>query len=250
MKKRRNNFHRSKEHLSPRVPPTADNMRKMLEQAKISLSAHQLDQLWRYHQLIRKRNDDRELTRIVGFEPMVIKHYIDCMIVGKFWKLPSPIVDVGSGAGFPGIPLKILFPELQMILAEPRPKRIIFLNEVIEELKLKNISVFEHKVVSRSFTTPVKAVITRAVETMDKTALRTSAALQKGGHLIFMKGPNADEEMKEMKRRFPNEFKLLLDEAFTLPNTPHQRRLVVYERLRINEVSDLRNQSHPESQDQ
>jgi 16S rRNA (guanine527-N7)-methyltransferase len=227
MKNRREQFYRKKP-TGPRMNPTKESMDQMLKAAKIVLNPTQLEQLWKYHQLIRKRNEDRELTRIVGFEPMVVKHYIDCMILGQFWKFPSPIVDVGSGAGFPGIPLKILFPSLKMILAEPRPKRIEFLNEVIQELGLKDIEVFEHKVVSRSFTTPVKAVITRAVETMDKTALRTSGALEVGGQLIFMKGPNADDEIEEMKKRFGNAFTLILDKAYNLPKTEHQRRLVVF----------------------
>lgn len=230
MKNRRDKFY-PKRPTGPRIAPTKESMDQMLRAAHISLNSLQLEQLWKYHQLIRKRNEDRELTRIVGFEPMVIKHYIDCMILGQFWKFPSPIVDVGSGAGFPGIPLKILIPSLKMILAEPRPKRIEFLKEVISELKLKDIEVFEHKVVSRSFTTPVKAVITRAVETMDKTALRTSGALEVGGQLIFMKGPNADEEIREMKNRFGDSFKLVLDKAYNLPKTDHQRRLVIFEKL-------------------
>jgi 16S rRNA (guanine527-N7)-methyltransferase len=227
MKKRHNKF---RPFSSPRVNPTKENMATMLQKAGIALKPTQLEQLWKYHQLIRKRNEDRELTRIVGFEAMVVKHYIDCMIVGDLCRLPSPIVDVGSGAGFPGIPLKIRYPNLKMILAEPRPKRILFLNEVIQELGLKDIEVFEHKVVSRSFTSPVKAVITRAVETMDKTALRTSAALEVEGQLIFMKGPNADDEIKDMKKRFGNAFHLLSDKAYTLPDSPHERRLVIYQK--------------------
>ena len=229
MKNRRDKFHASRS-LGPRTTPSPESMDKMLRAAQIQLNPNQLDRLWKYHQLIRKRNEDRELTRIVGFEPMVLKHYIDCMIVAQHWKIPSPVVDVGSGAGFPGIPLKILLPSLKMILAEPRPKRIDFLNEVISALGLKDIEVFEHKVVSRSFTTPVKAVITRAVETMDKTALRTSASLEMHGQLIFMKGPNADDEIKEMEKRFKNQFKMLLDKPYTLPHSPHERRLVVFEK--------------------
>lgn len=236
MKNRRSQFSGSKPHFTKRssapgnTPPSQAAMVEMLSKAGISLNKTQQDQLWKYHQLIRKRNTDRELTRIIGFEPMVIKHYVDCMIVPRFWSLPSPLVDVGTGAGFPGIPLKILIPSLELILAEPRPKRIAFLNEVIEELGLKNISIFEHKVVSKSFTTPVKGVITRAVETMDKTALRTSGSLQVGGQLIFMKGPQADAEVKEMKNRFRHQFKLLLDEPYQLPGTPHERRLIVFEK--------------------
>lgn len=231
MKKRRTQSQFKSQFGDQRATPSQKTMVEMLNKAGIRLNQHQQDQLWKYHQLIRKRNTDRELTRIIGFEPMIIKHYVDCMIVPRFWSLPSPLVDVGSGAGFPGIPLKILFPSLDIILAEPRPKRIEFLNEVIEELGLKQISVFEHKVVSQSFTTPVQGVITRAVETMDKTALRTSASLQVGGQLIFMKGPQADEEVKEMKRRFKDQFKLLLDHPYQLPGTQHERRLIVYEKL-------------------
>ena len=181
---------------------------------------------------LRARNTDQELTRIIGFEPIIIKHYVDCMIVGKFLELPYPIVDVGTGAGFPGIPLKIRYPHLKITLAEPRPKRIAFLKEVIHSLKLKNVDVFEHKVVSRSFRTPMKAVITRAVETIDKTMLRTSGCLEVGGKLIFLKGPAVDPEISEVRKRFGEYFKLTLDKRYELPHTGHSRRLVVYEKLK------------------
>jgi 16S rRNA (guanine527-N7)-methyltransferase len=206
-------------------------MDKILRKSGIQLNDVQLDQLWLYHGLLRKRNQDQELTRIIGFEPMVIKHYVDCMIVGKFWQLPSPIVDVGSGAGFPGVPLKIRYPHLRFTLAEPRPKRVTFLNEVIREVKLRQIEVFDHKVVSRSFTKPMKGVITRAVETIDKTLLRTSGCLEKGGQVILLKGPNVDPEIEEVERRFGGEYQLLLNQQYFLPMTSHERRLVIYERM-------------------
>jgi 16S rRNA (guanine527-N7)-methyltransferase len=152
--------------------------------------------------------------------------------VGKFLEIPSPIVDVGTGAGFPGIPLKIRYPHLKITLAEPRPKRIAFLKEVIHTLKFKNVSVFEHKVVSRSFKTPMKAVITRAVETIDKTMLRTSGCLEIGGKLIFLKGPAVDPEISEVRKRFGEYFRLILDKRYDLPHTGHSRRLVVYEKLK------------------
>jgi 16S rRNA (guanine527-N7)-methyltransferase len=197
-------------------------MAHLLEKASIRLLGHQLQQLWRYHNLLRKYNETRELTRIIGFENTVIKHYVDCMIVGQYVKLPSPLVDIGTGAGFPGIPLKILFPHLELTLAEPRPKRIEFLQIVIQTLGLKNTRVFEHRVVSRSFQEPMAGAITRAVETIDKTILRTSACLSEGGRLIFLKGPNVDPELKEMQRQ---------DTAYSLPGTRHNRRLVVLEKL-------------------
>jgi len=206
-------------------------MARLLERSKIHLNGQQLEQLWHYHNLLRKRNVGNELTRIIGFEPIVIKHYVDCLIVGKYVSLPSPIVDVGSGPGFPGIPLKIRYPHLKITLAEPRPKRVEFLNEVIKELGLKNIDVFDHKVVSRSLTRPMKAVITRAVETIDKTILRTSGCLEQGGLLVFMKGPAVDPEIQNVQKRFKDQYRLLSDDAYDLPHTEHHRRIVVFERL-------------------
>lgn len=218
--------------VETRLPPTINSMIELLRRSDIKLNKEQTHQLWSYHNLLRARNTDQELTRIIGFEPIIIKHYVDCMIVGKFLELPSPLVDVGTGAGFPGIPLKIRYPHLKITLAEPRPKRIAFLKEVIHTLKLRNIDVFEHKVVSRSFRTPMKGVITRAVETIDKTMLRTSGCLEVGGKLVFLKGPAVDPEINEVKKRFGEYFKLIQDKKYELPHTGHSRRLVVFEKLK------------------
>lgn len=206
-------------------------MALILERSGIHLKHAQLDQLWRYHSLLRKRNQDRDLTRLIGFESIVIKHYVDCMIVGNWIPLPSPLLDIGSGAGFPGIPLKIRYPHLDIILAEPRPRRIEFLKEALATLGLARIEVFEHKVVSRSFQQPVKGVVTRALEEIEKTFLRTSACLDKGGLLIFMKGPSVDDEVREARRRFGGQFELILDKSYCLPATPYQRRLIVFSKL-------------------
>lgn len=216
--------------LRGRIAPTRENMGRMLAEKGVPLSPQQLDQLWAYHQLIRKHNHERELTRIIGFENSVVKHYLDCLVVGDYVHLPSPLLDIGTGAGFPGIVLKIRYPQLKVILAEPRPKRTRFLNLVIQELGLKDIEVFDHKVVSRSFTKPVAGVITRALETMDKTFLRTSACLSEGGLLVFMKGPGVEPEIADIEKRFGDSFSLLAHHSFQLKGTPFERRLIVYEK--------------------
>ncbi len=181
--------------------------------------------------MLRERNQDRDLTRLIGFETIVTKHYIDCLLIGKMYPLLSPILDIGTGAGFPGIPLKIQNPELEITLAEPRPRRVQFLKEAIKKVGLRHVTVFDHKVVSRSFSRPVQAVITRALETIDKTCLRTSACLIKGGELILMKGPSVDEELRDVLKRFKNHFRLKEDMSYTLPYTPFERRLIVLEKL-------------------
>lgn len=217
----------------PTIAPTLENLVGMIGQAGIKLTPEQSKALWTYHNLLRTRNEDRELTRIINFEAVVIKHYVDCMIVGDLYRLPSPLVDLGSGAGFPGIPLKIRYPNLHMILAEPRPKRVDFLNEVIDKLKLKNTKVFEHKVVSRSFTENIDGVISRAVEEIPKTLLRCLGAAKPGTKIIFMKGPNCKDEMRAARERPGNLYELVFDKPYTLPGTEHDRRLVVYERTDV-----------------
>ena len=206
-------------------------MIKLLYESEIKLNREQIGQLWKFHNLLRSRNEDRDLTRITGFEPMILKHYVDSMIIGKHFNLPSPIVDIGTGAGFPGIPLKIRYPHLRLTLAEHRPRRIAFLKEAIHELRLRNVDVFEHKVVSKSFTKPVKGVITRALEEIEKTILRSSGSLEKGGFLIFLKGPAVDPEIDQAQKRFGGKIKLVMHKKFKLPVAGHERRLVVFQKI-------------------
>ncbi len=218
-------------HKSNPERPTIEGLEKKLKRSGIALSTNQLNQLWRYHNLMRDRNQDRELTRLIGFDTIVTKHYVDCMIVGELFNLPSPLFDIGTGPGFPGIPLKIRYQHLHIILGEPRPKRIAFLREACKHIKLQNWEIFPHKVVSRSFQRKVPAIITRAVETMDKTCMRTSACLGEGGLLIFMKGPGVEPELAEIKNRFKKQFRVKFDKAYQLPHTKYDRRLVVLEKL-------------------
>jgi 16S rRNA (guanine527-N7)-methyltransferase len=207
----------------------------MLVRAGIELNAEKTELLWRYHVLLRDRNADRDLTRIVGFESMVVKHYIDSLIVGNLVKLPSPLLDIGSGAGLPGIPLKIRYPHLRITLAEPRPRRVQFLGDVRASLHLEGLEIFDHRVSSRSYTEPVAGVITRAFETIDKTLARTTGCTGVGTLFIFMKGPGVNEEIDEAMSRFGDSVRLVSDKPYSLPNTPHQRRLVVLERTKPSE---------------
>jgi 16S rRNA (guanine(527)-N(7))-methyltransferase RsmG len=207
-------------------------MMELLQAGGIRLDATAFDRLWAYHELLRRRNHDRDLTRIVAFRSMVIKHYIDCMLVGTQVELPSPLLDVGSGAGFPGIPLAIQNPSLAIVLAEPRPRRVEFLQEVVRALGLPSVEVFGHRVVSASFTRPMRGTITRALETMDKTLLRTSGCARAGTLHVFMKGPAVDPELELVRTRLAADFRVVEDHRYRLLDPEHERRLVVLERLR------------------
>lgn len=199
----------------------------------ISLAPAQLDRLWSYHQFLRAANVRLNLTRIHNFENMVLKHYVDSLLVLNFLDLPSPLIDMGSGPGLPGIPLKIASPETRMILSEPRGARADFLAEVCDRLGLDGVTVYRHKL-GPDYPEKVQGVISRAVASIGETLDRVAACLVTGGRMIFMKGPGCDDEIAEARRRQASEpggpFRLAADHAYAIPGTPHRRRLLVYER--------------------
>ena len=93
------------------MSPGPQSLETILKRCGIVLDREQLDLLWRYHQILRKANAELNLTRIHNFENMVLKHYVDSLLVLDFIELPAPLIDMGSGPGLPGIPLKIARPE-------------------------------------------------------------------------------------------------------------------------------------------
>ncbi len=211
--------------------PGPASLRQWFQRSGLALQEHQYLQLWQYHRLLRKRNAEYDLTRIYQFDNMVQKHYIDCVLVAKLlkWRLPSPILDIGTGAGLPGIPLKIVCPDVEFILSEGRHKRVQFLQEAVHSLELRGVEIYGQKI-RTSFTRPVNAVITRALETIPKTLLRVSGCLVRRGAAIFMKGPHCDQELEEASKAFLQDYRLIRDTPYTIPHSPHRRRLLVFER--------------------
>jgi 16S rRNA (guanine527-N7)-methyltransferase len=211
------------------VPPSRGRLEELLLQHGVAMPASVLDKVWQYHQILRRNNGDLDLTRLIGFETIVQRHYADCLILHKLMKgrWPSPLVDIGTGAGFPGLMIKLASPSTEVILSEPRNVRVDFLNNTIKELGLKDISVFGHKFTSKSFQTPVRGVITRAFEPIGKTLPRLQYSLGVGGLAMFMKGPGVDEELSGP---LPPGYKLLRDERYRIPKTTLDRAFVVFER--------------------
>ena len=212
------------------MTPGPKALEMILKQCGIVLGDEAIGLLWRYHQMLREANAELNLTRIHNFENMVLKHYVDSLLVLRFLELPTPLIDMGSGPGLPGIPLKIARPDVRMILAEPRGARVEFLQDVCRELGLTDVEVYGHKV-GRDYPGQVAGVITRAVASIPETLDRVAGCLALGGRMIFMKGPECDDEVAEAAWSFARVFRIVGDEAYTIPGTTHHRRLVVYERL-------------------
>ncbi|MFZ1199937.1 MAG: 16S rRNA (guanine(527)-N(7))-methyltransferase RsmG [Desulfobacterales bacterium] len=214
----------------PAESPGPEKMAAIFETCGIHLAGSQIQQLWAYHVMLRQGNPELNLTRVHNFDNMVVKLYVDSILPADLLRLPSPLLDLGTGPGMPGIPLKIYQPHLELLLAESRRKRVDFLSLVVDRLRLEGVRLIERKI-DVDFEEPVAGVITRAVETMARTLGRVRGCLACGGQVIFMKGPNCEAELDEIRERWSSVYKLIEDRAYIIPHTSHRRRLVVVERL-------------------
>ncbi|MFH1138454.1 MAG: 16S rRNA (guanine(527)-N(7))-methyltransferase RsmG [Pseudomonadota bacterium] len=212
------------------VPPSPAAMADIFRSCGLALSEGELAAFWAFHQLLRARNVECDLTRLHSFDGMTLRHYVDSGLVAQMLDLPSPLLDIGTGAGFPGVPLKILRPELTVIFAESRGKKLEFLEEANELLNFSDVEIYPHKVTDK-FDIPVKGIITRDLEAMVKTLSRAVGFLPLGGRVIFMKGPAAGPEIEAALEEFGEVFELELDRSYSLGNTGHDRRLVVFRRI-------------------
>jgi len=178
--------------------------------------------------LLLQYNKSHDLTRITNIDEIIIKHFVDSLIITKFITIPSPLLDIGTGAGFPGIPLAIVYPDKRFILAESRHKRTQFLSIVNESLQLKNIEIYPHLVTEKSFF-EVGGVITRAVESINETLQRCNHFLKEDNSVLLMKGPSVDEENITMS----DSYSKIMDKPYTLPATSYKRRLIVYKKTNV-----------------
>lgn len=213
-----------------RQPPALALLRYYFQQAHLTLTDEQAERFWHYHRLLRQHNTRLNLTRLYAFESMVVKHYIDCALLATMLDLPSPLMDLGSGAGLPGIPLAIMRPDLKIILAEGRQPRVGFLRTVVAALGLDNVTVYSGKIYDDSrLDPPANGVITRAVESMADTIQRLHGCLAGRGQAIFMKGPEGIREIPAVTHRHPD-YRLTRQTAYALPILGDDRLLVVFTR--------------------
>jgi 16S rRNA (guanine527-N7)-methyltransferase len=160
---------------------------------------------------------------------------VDCIYVPQLTEIPDRLLDLGTGAGFPGVPLKIALPEKKIILAEGVQKKVDYLKELREHLDLKGLDIIGRKVESK-MQYPVNGVITRAVEVVESTLKNVIHCLQTNGRVIFMKTPDIDVEMEIARKSMGEYFELIEDKKYQLGNTSHKRRLVVYKKIKSLEA--------------
>ena len=163
------------------------------------------DQFMLYKDLIKEWNEKINLTAIKEDEAIVKKHFIDSMKVFKFDQLKNAknVIDIGTGGGFPGIPMKIIKPEVNIVLLDSLNKRIIFLNEVINRLELKNIKAIhgraEDFAQEKQYREKFDVAVSRAVANLTVLSEYCIPYVKVGGYFVAMKGPAVEEEIKQSK---------------------------------------------------
>lgn len=198
-----------------------------------------------FYRLLMQSQEKENFTRLLKLRDIAIKHFIDCLIVTRLTDLQFPLLDVGTGPGFPGIPLKILFPEQKIILAEGVQKRVEFLKKVREQMALKNLDIIGRNI-NPFFAYPVQGVITRAVEDVGNTLANVLSCLQTGGCVYLMKGPGVDPEIAAVSAELRQYYQLEKDIPYELPGTEHKRRLLIYRKIKMAPLPDFEDEPWPD----
>ena len=209
-------------------------LKELAKKINIDLTDEVTDKFFLYKKLLLEWNEKINLTAITDEKEILIKHFIDSLTIEKYIPRNAKIIDVGTGAGFPSIPLKIVRPDIEVVLLDSLNKRINFLNEIIRECQLDKITTIHgraEEIANKSeYREKFDISTARAVANISTLSELCTPFLKVGGSFVCMKA-DAVEEMKNAKNALEilgmKEEKI---EHIILPNIDATRTIILYKK--------------------
>lgn len=201
----------------------------------IELEDKKIEKFYNYMNLLLEWNEKINLTAITEPKEVILKHFIDSATIIKYIENDMQIVDVGTGAGFPGIPLNIINNEANYVLVDSLNKRINFLNEVINNLQLKNINTVHSRIedFGKDNKESFDIATSRAVASLNILLEYLLPLVKIGGICICMKGSNAEEEIENSKKALEIlGGKIEKVEEIILPDSDIVRNIIIVRKIK------------------
>lgn len=217
-----------------------EEFRKQLLAEDVALTDQQMAQFDMYFHLLVEWNEKMNLTAITEEKEVYLKHFYDSLLVGLKMALnpQAAICDVGSGAGFPSIPLKILYPELSVTIVDSLKKRITFLQELTDQLGLTNVHLYHDRAETfgqnPAFREQFDYVTARAVARLNVLAELCLPLVKKDGYFLALKAAKSDEELQEAKPAIAQlGGKFIEEKTMALPLSGDERHLLVIQKKKV-----------------
>lgn len=218
-------------------------IKEVFDKMHIELPDGALELLNRYYEMLVDTNKVMNLTTITEYSEVVIKHFADSAAIGCITDMNGNIdvIDVGTGAGFPGIVLKIVYPQLSVVLLDSLNKRVNFLKNVITELGLTDISAIHGRAEdiarNKDYREKFDLCVSRAVANMSSLSEYCLPFVKVGGRFIPYKADGCDEEVKTASKAV-NILggKIRKIESYVIPDTDICRKFVIIDKLRNTSV--------------
>ncbi|MBO5141867.1 MAG: 16S rRNA (guanine(527)-N(7))-methyltransferase RsmG [Clostridia bacterium] len=213
-----------------------NNLKLLAEQININLSDEKLEKFFQYKEMLKEWNEKINLTAIIEDEEIILKHFIDSLTIEKYIGEKVSLIDVGTGAGFPGIPLKIVRNDLKVTLMDSLNKRLIFLDNVCKNLELNDIKTVHGRAedIGKDIKYREKFDIAtaRAVANMSVLLEYCLPFVKVGGLFICMKGNNIEEVDEAEKALIKLGGKIEKIEKMYLPGTDIERNIIIVRKIK------------------
>lgn len=214
-----------------------NKLKENAELIGVTLDDAMLEQFYNYKKLVVEWNEKINLTAITDDLDFVVKHFVDSLTINKYIEEGKTIIDIGTGAGFPGIPIKILNKDNKVILFDSLNKRLKVLEDIIAQIGLRNIETLhgraEEAFKNKNYREKYDIATSRAVAALNVLVELMLPAVKLGGICICMKGNNAENEIEEAKKAIKElGGEIIKVEKLVLPELNLERNIVIIKKIK------------------